>query len=273
MCSDNIPNETIVLKFGGSVLTHAAEFRAAVGEVRHEVRKARSVVAVVSPTFGTTARLLAEASKVSGTPGGPALARLLAGGARQAAALFSLALTEAGQTHTPVTAREVRLLAQGPIEDAEPAAIDTAALQHLLNRAPVVVLPGLEAINEREQTTLLGGGGPGRRGGTDLLAVFIAEALGADLRLLKDTEGVFDAPGGRADPRSDPPARRYRAVSWEDAPRLAGGVVGPRALALAARRGVRVQIGTTGSSRTTTICGWTEAEPAAATSGQQLVGV
>lgn len=265
MCSDNIPNETIVLKFGGSALTHVGELRAAVGEIRREVRKGRSVIAIVSPIFGTTPRLIAEAGKLSDSPSGPALARLVASGARHAASLLSLALTDAGQAHTAVTAREVGLLAQGPSGDAEPAAIDTAAVQHLLNRAPVLVLPGLEAINEREQPTLLGGGGiggVGKRGGTDLLAVFIAEALGADVRLIKDSEGIYQTPSGRIDPRADERATRYTAIAWEDASRFAGRIVGPRALALAARRGVRIQVGALGSSRVTTICGWTELESA-----------
>ncbi|MCC6323107.1 MAG: hypothetical protein IT438_16915 [Phycisphaerales bacterium] len=262
MCSEDIPNETIVLKFGGSALTHVGELRAAVGEIRREVRKGRSVIAIVSPIFGTTPRLLAEAGKLAAAdpPSGPALARLVAGGARHAASLLSVALWDAGQAHTSATAREVGLLAQGPSGDAEPAAIDTAAVQHLLNRAPVLVLPGLESINEREQPTLLGGGGPSRRGGTDLLAVFIAEALGADVRLIKDSEGVYDTPSGRIDPRADERARRYRTIAWEDASRLAGRIVGPRALALAARRGVRIQIGALGASRVTTICWWTELE-------------
>lgn len=267
-----IRNETIVLKFGGSVLTHPSELKAVVGEILHEVRRQRSVVAVVSPLFGTERKLLSQAGRAADAPAGPALAKLIATAGQQSAALLGLALSDSGVAHTLMSAREARYVAQGPAEDAEPASIDTMALQSALNRAPVVVLSGLEAINDRGQSVLIS------RGRADLTAVFIAEALGADVRLVKDVDGVFDrdpaASAGIGGVGVGSTPRRFTTLSWDDALAACGPVVKPRALELAVRRHVRVRIGGLCSSGGTLICERTELEAgAAAGQGREVAKV
>lgn len=239
---------TIVLKFGSSVLTHEQEVWSAVNEIQREVRRGRRVVAVVSALWGVTDSLIADARRITPRPTGPAFARLVATGEHQAAALLSIALDETGLEHTLLTARDVSLVAMGEALDAEPIAIHTPVIRRALDRAPVVVLPGFEAVDDQYQPVLLG------RGGSDLTAVFVADALDADVRLLKDVDGVFERDPGR----SGPPPRRYRAIAWEEVTRIAPGLVQAKAVEFAARRGQRIHIAAINSTAGTLITDHTE---------------
>lgn len=257
-----LEHETIVLAFGPRVLACPADITAAAGEIAREVKRRRSVIAVASPMFGERDRLLRLSQKVAPSPDPAAVAPMIVAAAAQTLALLSVALSADGVSHTILTARSARLIAQGPAYDAEPASIDTLALQRALNRAPVVLFSGAEAINERDNPVLLGGGGVGGAGGSadasDLAAVFIAESLGADVRVLSDTDGIYDRDPARAR------ASRFRSVSWANAASNPGRPLGPRALALAARRKIVVQVAAPGGGAPSRIGDRTEPEAATA---------
>jgi homoserine dehydrogenase len=242
------PSPTIVLKFGSSVLTHEQEVWSVVNEIQREVRRGRRVVAVVSALWGVTDRLIAEARRISPRPTGSAYARLVASGEHQAASLLSIALDQTGLEHTLLTARDVNLIALGPVDDAEPASIHAAVIRRALERAPVVVLPGFEAVDDRRQPVLLG------RGGSDLTAIFVADALDADVRLVKDVDGVFEHDPGRV----GAPARRYHTIAWDLVPKVASKLVQPKAVEFASRRGLRIHVAAINSNAGTLITDRTE---------------
>jgi homoserine dehydrogenase len=234
---------TIVLKFGSSVLTHEQEVWSVVNEIQREVRRGRRVVAVVSALWGVTDRLIAEARRISPRPTGSSYARLVASGEHQSAALLSIALDQTGLEHTLLTARDVSLVALGPSDNAEPTAIHAPVIRRALDRAPVVVLPGFEAVDDQNQPVLLG------RGGSDLTAVFVADALDADVRLVKDVDGVFEHDPGRA----GTPPRRYHTIAWDLVPQVAGKLVQPKAVEFAQRRGLRIHVAAINSNAGTLI--------------------
>lgn len=247
--AESLPySPTIVLKFGSSVLTHEQEVWSAVNEIQREVRRGRRVVAVVSALWGVTDGLIADARRITPRPTGNAFARLVATGEHQAAALLSIALDETGLGHTPLTARDVSFVAMGDPIDAEPVAVHAPVIRRALERAPVVVLPGFEAVDDRYQPVLLG------RGGSDLTAVFVADALDADVRLLKDVDGVFERDPGRTGPHP----RRYRAIAWGEIGRVAPGLVQAKAVEFAARRAQRVHVAAINSTAGTLITDRTE---------------
>lgn len=247
---------TIVLKFGSSVLTHEQEVWSVVSEIRPELDRARRVVAVVSALWGVTDRLIAQARRTVRQPGGAAFARLIAGGEHQSAALLSLALGQSGIEHTLLTARDIRLVALGPAEDAEPVSVHAPALRRALDRAPVAIVPGFEAIDEQDQPVLLG------RGGSDLTAVFLAEALDAEVRLVKDVDGVYEGDPRRSAAGSVPP-RRYRTISWSLVRQVAPRLVQPRAAEYAQRHRLDIRVATLGSDGGTLVTDRTEFEAVA----------
>lgn len=247
----NAERSTIVLKFGSSILTHEQEVWAVVSEIKRELARGRTVVAVVSAMWGVTDRLIEGAKKVVESLDGPALARLLATGEHVTASLVSLALAQEGIGHTLLDARALRLRAEGPTADSDPVSVDAQSIERALGRGPVVVLPGFEAVDENGDPTLLG------RGGSDLTAVFIADAIGADVRLIKDVDGVFES-----DPaRIGPPPRRFSAIAYDRVGTVAGRLVQQKAVDYAAERGLTIRITGLNSDAGTLITDRTELEP------------
>lgn len=244
--------DIIVLKFGSSILTHEREVWAVVSEIRRVRAQGKRVVAVVSAMWGVTDRLLAAARKVTESLSGPSLARLLATGEHASVALIGLALQEAGEDHAVLDARSMGLVSDGPHTDAVPVSVNISALRNALERHGVVVVPGYEAVSRQGEPTVLG------RGGSDLTAVFLADALDAGVRLIKDVDGVFERDPLRAYSPGTPRPRRYRSIRWELVSTVAGSLVQTKAIEFAASRGLPIQITAIGSDEGTLICDQTD---------------
>lgn len=233
----------VVLKFGSSILTHEPEVWAVVREIQRQLARGRRIVAVVSAFYGVTDRLLETSRRIVGAIDGPGLARLLATGEHVSASLVSLALTQAGIDHRLLDARDLRLTARGSAQDAEPVAVERAVLTSAISESRVVLVPGFEAIDLYGRPALLG------RGGSDLTAVFLAQQLGCEVRLLKDVGGVFERdPNGRG-----PRPRRFSSISYIDALSIAGKLVQPKTIEFARDRQVPIWVGPLGADHGTLI--------------------
>ncbi|MFO0872554.1 MAG: aminotransferase class I/II-fold pyridoxal phosphate-dependent enzyme [Phycisphaerales bacterium] len=237
-------NATVVLKFGSSVLRSTDDLPTAVHEIYRAVA-GRRVVAVVSAIGDATDRLLATARAV-GDADDATTASLLATGEAAAAALLGAALGRAGIPATVLDATTLALRTEGPTLDAHLVALDAKPLHAALDAGAVVVVPGFvgrDAVDGR--TTLLG------RGGSDLTAAFLAARLGAaECVLLKDVDGVYTS-----DPAHEgsAPPRRYETISPDDARRIAGPLVQPKAIDLAATAGLPLAIRRVGEREGTVI--------------------
>jgi len=216
----------VVLKFGSSVLASPDDLPLAVDEVYRRLREGSRVLAVVSAFAGDTDRLLARAREVLGeNPAPEAVAAFVATGELQSAALLAGALLRSGVAARIVDPREIALAVEGETLEAEPVSVGEAALRSLLDVHTTLVLPGFFGIDPQGRIALLG------RGGSDLSALFIAGALGAECHLVKDVPGVFDR-----DPAIDRAgARRYAVIPWHEASEVAGPLIQPKALRLAER--------------------------------------
>lgn len=218
-----IASEYAVLKFGSSVLSHERELPRVVQEIYRRVQQQQRVVVVVSALGKTTEQLLQRAYSVSDKPSASAVAALLRTGEATTMALLSLALGDAGLSHSLQDSLQVGLVTEGPHLDSSPQSLDVGALQQALREVPVVVVPGFVGHNAKGEPTLLG------RGGSDLTALFVAHQLGGECVLYKDVDGIYE---------SDPAAsaklpRRYEKLSWEDAIGLGAVVVQPKAIQFA----------------------------------------
>jgi len=233
----------IVLKFGGSALPDAPALREVVHEIYRWRREGWRVLAVVSALAGRTDALGAVGAGVSDRLSPDVEAGVRALGEVEAAALLGAYLDRAGVPASVLHPAAIGLRADGDALDASPRGVDAAAVERALDRDGVVVVPGYIGCDLGGRTVTLG------RGGSDLTALFLADALGADrCRLVKEVDGLYDR-----DP-SLPGARRYGAASHADALATDGSIVQHKAVRFAAERGLVFEIGCVNGVRPTVVC-------------------
>ncbi len=210
----------VVLKFGSSVLRTASDIPNVVEEIRRHKRSGAQVVAVVSAIGRTTEALLKQANDLCADPEPWATAELLATGERTSAALLGIALDRAGVKTRVVNPREIGLEVTGEPLDGEPVSVNIRHVEELFQDYPVMVVPGFFGTDRNGRTQLLG------RGGSDFTAAFLAVALGAQCRLIKDVDGVYESdPANKA---AHP--RRFAELNYADALRVAGKLIQPKAV-------------------------------------------
>lgn len=233
--------DTVVLKFGSSVLRTPADLPWAVQEIYAHRRHGARVIAVVSAFAGVTDALYARARE-HGTDA-RATAALVATGELESASLLTLALDRCGVPARLLEPRAVALRTRGDTLDAEPVDVDLAPFTATLEAAGVVVFPGFCGVGDDGSTTLLG------RGGSDLTALFLAERLDARCVLVKDVDGLYERDPALPGPR---PAR-FERITWEDALRVGGKVVQPKTLRSARLHGQLLEIRAIGSPHSTLV--------------------
>jgi homoserine dehydrogenase len=250
-----VEQSIVVMKLGSSVLRSVDAFSVVAHEIYRHVRRGERVVAVVSALEGQTNRLLAEARAVAEDPDPHHVATLLGLGEHQSALLLTLALDRAGLAAIRLGPAELSLTAAGDPLDADPVALDAAALLSALQEHSVAVVPGFIALDEQGRDVLLG------RGGSDLTALFIANALGGvPCRLIKDVDGIYEhdpAAGGAA-------PRRFGDIAWSDALRVSGRLVQPKAIEFAQAHQLGFEVAALGAARGTRVgAGPTQLAPCA----------
>ena len=241
-----------VLKFGHSVLQSVDHVSVACNEIYRRLREGYKVVAVVSAIGNETSELLKISDDLFFEPDSVALPKLLRIGEFRSSALVSLALSNLGVDCHAVDPHEIDLLARGGPMDADLAGVDLPKLLDLLTKYEVLVVPGFVAHDQNGHLVALG------RGGTDLTAIYLANALLAErMILLKDVDGLYDS-----DPNGDDEnghnedgasAQRYLRAGWETARAVGGEVVQEKALDVARRAGRPFEIASCVSARSTLI--------------------
>ena len=235
--------ESIVLKFGSSVLRSPADLPVAVDEIYRHVREGHKVVAVVSAFAGVTDRLIERAHSVGGRADPHAYAALVGSGELESAAMLTLSLAQHGIPSRLLPPEQFGLRAHGDPVDAEPHDVDLGLLRATLVEAQAVVVPGFVAHDEANRAMLLG------RGGSDYTALFLARRLGVDCILLKDVDGLYERdPAG-----SGPAPRRFTQVTWDEALRVAGRLVQPKTIRFAQLHRQSFRVTRPGAARLTVV--------------------
>ncbi|MBM3977979.1 MAG: homoserine dehydrogenase [Planctomycetes bacterium] len=234
----------IVLKLGGSVLRNPASLPRAVHEIYRWRRDGYRVVAVVSAFAGETDALLERARALGAGPGSTAAAA--ATGELLSAALLGAALDRAGVPACVLAPAALSLRAEGDPLEATPLSIDRARLETALAEG-LVVVPGFAGTDERGRCVLFG------RGGSDLSALFLAAALGARCRLIKDVDGLYEWDPARSASGGGPRPRRYERASWDDALSTDGRILQHRAVRFARDRGLEFEVARSGGVQATRV--------------------
>jgi len=201
----------IVQKYGGTSVGNIERIKAVAKRVVETKKQNNDVVVVVSAMSGETDKLIGLAGQVSSNPDGREMDLLLSSGERISAALTALAISELGFKAMSLTGRQVGIITDDTHTKAKIEKIEADRVKEILKKGIIPVIAGFQGITENSDVTTLG------RGGSDLTAVAVAQAINADLcEIYTDVEGVFTA-----DPNIVSEAKKLNKISYEEMLELA----------------------------------------------------
>ena len=180
----------VIVKFGGSSLATEELREVAASRVVDAVRRGDQVVVVVSalgraPDPYATDSLLALMGPAHK---GPNRDLLLSCGEMIGAAIFAELLTSFGIPAQAVTGYQAGIVTDEAFGEAEIIEVDPAPLRAFLERGIVPVVTGFQGVTRDRAVTTLG------RGGSDLTAIALGDALGAEaVEIYTDVSGVMTA--------------------------------------------------------------------------------
>jgi aspartate kinase len=224
-----------VQKFGGTSVGDADRIRAVADHIARTRRGGDDVVVVVSAMGHTTDDLEHLAEQVTATPPPRELDMLRTAGERISMALLCMALADRGVGAASFTGSQAGIITDADHTKAKILELRPTRIIESLAEGLVPVVAGFQGVSVAKNITTLG------RGGSDVTAVALAAALGADVcEIYTDVTGVFSA-----DPRVVPRAHRLARVSFDEMMEIAatgGRVLMLRAVEIARRHGVRLHV-------------------------------
>jgi len=200
-----------VLKFGGTSLAGQGKLEAAARSVAERVAKGLSAAVVVSAAGRTTDDLIEQASSLSGAMNRREIDQLISTGEQQSVALFAIALEKLGVHARSFSGGQAGISGSGTFTDGRILSVDPEPVSRCLAEGSVAVVAGFQAVTVSGDVITLG------RGGSDLSAVALAAALGADCcRIFTDVDGIYSA-----DPRAVSSAVRLENVGYRECMEMA----------------------------------------------------
>lgn len=204
------------------------------------------MVVVVSAPGDMTDDLIARAREITKRPPARELDMLMAVGEQVSIALLSMAVGELGEQAISLTGAQVRILTDGVHTKARIVDIDRRRIDAEIARGRIVIVAGFQGITPDLEITTLG------RGGSDVTAVALASALGAEAcEIYTDVKGVYTA-----DPRVVPGAVKLPRLSYDEMLEMASGgavVLQTRSVEYAKSYRVRLHVRSTWDEESGTI--------------------
>jgi aspartate kinase len=201
----------VVQKYGGTSVGDLDRIQNVANRVSKTAQNGNDVVVIVSAMSGETNKLLEYAHHFSKKPPQREVDLLVSSGERVTSALLSIALQQMGHKAIAMTGRQAGIKTDSHHTKARIDSIDPTPMKRQLKEGKIVVVAGFQGINENGDVTTLG------RGGSDLSAVAIAGALGADVcEIYTDVDGIYTT-----DPRIEPKAKRLDIISYDEMLELA----------------------------------------------------
>ncbi len=201
----------IVHKYGGTSVGSLERIENVATRVAKAKAEGNDLVVVVSAMSGETNKLIGFAEHFSENPSKREMDMLLSSGERVTAALLAIALQEKGYDAVAMSGRQAGIKTDSSHTYARIATIDPTPMKKELDAGKIVVVAGFQGISEDGSVTTLG------RGGSDLSAVAIAGALGADAcEIYSDVDGIYTT-----DPRIEPKAKKMDFISYDEMLELA----------------------------------------------------
>lgn len=225
----------IVQKFGGTSVGSTEKIRRVAERVLATQQEGHQVVTVVSAMSGVTDSLIRLAHEVSPRPSDREMDVLLSTGEQTTIALLAMAIEALGGAAVSLTGAQAGIVTDGIHTKAKISNITPDEVCRMLQAGKIVILAGFQGRTAQGHITTLG------RGGSDLTAIAIAAALGADrCQIFTDVDGVYTC-----DPRIVPQARKIDCISYDEMLEMASSgskVMQSRSVEFAKKFGVRFEV-------------------------------
>jgi aspartate kinase len=223
------------MKFGGTSVADTGRLLAVAQRLVAAREAGNRVVAVLSAMGDTTDVLVRLAHEMSPHPVPRELDMLISVGERVSCALAAMAIHDLGHEAISLTGSQAGIVTDTAHGKAKIVDVRARRIHEALDENRIVLVAGFQGVSTAFEVTTLG------RGGSNLTAVVLAAALGADAcEMYTDVEGVFTA-----DPRIVPSARKLHAVSYEEMLEMAASgakVLQLRSVEFARNHGVRLHV-------------------------------
>jgi aspartate kinase len=201
----------IVQKYGGTSVGNTDRIKNVAARVAKYHKEGDQVVVVVSAMSGVTDNLIKLAKEIMPLPSEREMDMLLATGEQTTIALTAMGLHSIGVDAVSLTGAQAGIVTDGVHTKAKIQNITPKQVHTLLDSGKVVIVAGFQGQTQEGHITTLG------RGGSDLTAIALAAALGADLcQIYTDVDGVYTA-----DPRIVTSARKLKEISYDEMLELA----------------------------------------------------
>lgn len=195
----------IVQKFGGTSVATLDRIKH-VAEIIAKSYQKDSVVAVVSAMAGVTNKFVGYVHNLNSYEGDPEYDSVISSGEIVTAGLLSIALKNLGISARSYTAWQLPIHTDDHYGSAVIQHVDATKLEQDISNGIVPVVCGFQGTSSENRVTTLG------RGGSDLTAVAVSDALRADLcEIYSDVDGVYTV-----DPNLYPNAKRLKKISFEE---------------------------------------------------------
>ncbi len=196
----------MVQKFGGSSVANPERIKRVAERVVSYRKKGWSMVVVVSALGDTTDELIELASQVTDNPPAREMDMLLSTGEQISVALLAMAIEKLNFKAISFTGAQVGIKTDKTHTKAKIVDIAGDRIKKELKNGRVVIVAGFQGINENQDITTLG------RGGSDLTAVALAKAVGADAcEIYTDVDGIYTT-----DPRIVKEARKLKCITYDE---------------------------------------------------------
>ena len=225
----------IVQKFGGTSVADLDRIRAVAKRVAATREAGHQVAVVVSAMAGVTNQLVAWVRDAHADFDAREYDTVVSTGEQVTTGLLALALNNLGVPARSWLGWQLPIETDGVHGRARITAIETADLRRGLESGAVQVVAGFQGRAGESRVTTLG------RGGSDITAVALAAALGAErCDIYTDVDGVYTS-----DPRIVAKARKLDKITYEEMLEMASlgaKVLHTRSVELAMKHNVRLQV-------------------------------
>ncbi|MBU1122608.1 MAG: aspartate kinase [Candidatus Omnitrophota bacterium] len=201
----------IVQKYGGSSVANVKKLKNVANRIAFYVKRGDRLVIVVSAMGDTTDNLLSLSEQINSSPSNREMDMLISTGEQISSALLAMALHKKGIDAISFTGQQIGIITDTYHTQAKILKIETERIKKELKQKRVVIIAGFQGVSTALEITTLG------RGGSDLSAVALAVATGADMcEIYTDVEGIYTA-----DPRLIPEAKKIEYITFDEMLELA----------------------------------------------------
>ena len=222
-----------VLKFGGtSVGSKEAIIRSA--SIITKWSKKYKVVAVLSAMSGETDRLIGLTKLFSKNPNPYDYDNAISSGENVSCSLMSIYLNSTKIRSKSLMSWQIPILTSEEHMKSRILKIDRYKILKEFSKNDVLLIPGFQGINSKNEITTLG------RGGSDTSAVAVAASLDAECIIYTDVDGVYTT-----DPNLVKNAKKISQISYEEMLELASQgakVLQTRSVELAMRKKTKLSV-------------------------------